>query len=764
MPGRIRFVFSAGVLLAALVLGSRPAAAQVVTGVVRSDGQPVVGASVRLLGLDRLQVTGAHGIFRFTDVPRGTYQLFVSSMGYRSATDTVRVESGTTRATFDLTVSAIPLERVTVTGSPTARRAGEQYTPADAVSEVSFHNAPGMNFAQKLSDLPGVAVQSNGSAPDRPVIRGLGGNEVSVLENGLRMGDIATYDPAHATPIDAMAVQEADVVRGPASVLYGPNTIGGLVNLITNLVPTASDRPVSGNADLEANSVSNEVSAYANTIYTVGGSALRVSAGGVHSDNIGIPSGTYHDPASGLPFHLSQIPQSWQHSAAGGLGYSYQGGFGMVGLGGNYYWSNYGIPGVPPNPNWEVAPPSTSRILQTRKTLELRSMFNTSSSWLKRARLDVAYNDYNHSEFPTAQDSSGVSSPQANHFHMQEVNGVLRLQQQRMGRLTGTLGLWGDVQVLDIGGDQPLGPNSTTSDLAAYAYEEYALSPRTHVQAGLRFDYNWIQTHPAPNSEQPLFRTLDVARYHPAVTASLGVNHRLSGHLTGSLSVGRSFRAPTPQELFAIGADASSNTYTLGDANLGAETGLGLDGSLRGNYQRLTFDFSPYANFISHYIYGFLTGAVQDGLQVRQFDATSARLWGWDGSLDYELLPSLVLRGTTSYVRATDTQLHEPLPFIPPMSGTLSATYQGPRYMATMGWRLAAAQHRLGEGDTPTPGYAVMDLGVGMRLVSDGGAVSDINLRLNNVFNTRYENALSVIKTFVPQPGRGIQLDYQLLF
>jgi iron complex outermembrane receptor protein len=768
VSGRIRFPFSSPGTVAifvalVLVLGAKPVSAQVVTGVVRSGGQPVVGATVHLLELDRVELTGARGRFRFSDVPKGMYRLFVGLMGYAAATDTVRVVSDTTRASFNLVVSAIPLEGVVVTGSPTARPADEQYTPAESMTLLSLHDAGGVAFAQKISNLPGVAVRGNGSAPARPVVRGLGDNEVLVLENGLRMGDIATYDPAHATPIDAMSIQEIDVVRGPAAVLYGPSTIGGLVNLITNLVPMASDHPVSGNAALEANSVSNESSAYANTIFTTGQSALRVSAGGVHSDDIGIPQGTYRDPDSGAPFNLDRIPQSWEHAAQGGVGYSYQGGFGMVGLGSNYYRSNYGIPGVPPNPNWMVSPPTTSRIFQTRKTLEFRSLFNTSASWLERVKLNAAYNDYNHSEFPTAQDSTGVSDPQANHFHKQELNGVLRLQQRHAGHLTGTVGLWGDLQTLDISGDQPLGPNSTTTDVAAYAYEEFAATPQTRLQAGLRFDYNWIRTHPAPQSTDPVFRTSDEARYHHALTASLGLNHELSDHLEGSFSVARSFRAPTVQELFANGLDAPSGTYTIGTSSLGPETGLGVDASLKGRYQRLTFELTPYVNYINHYIYGFLRGDTIEDFPVRQFGATSARLWGYEVSLNYEPVQSVLLRGTSSYVNAEDTQFHEPLPFIPPLRGTLSATYQGPRYRATMEWRLAAAQNRLGVGDTPTAGYAVANLGAGVRLVSHG-TVSEINLRCNNVFNTLYRNALSVIKDFVPQPGRGLQLDYQLLF
>src|SRR4029077_20298411 len=132
-------------------------------------------------------------------------------------------------------------------------------------------------------DLPGVTVRSNGSAPSRPILRGLGDNEDFVLENGLRMGDIATYDPAHATPLEAIAISQIDVVRGPATVLYGPSTIGGLVNVTTDLVPSVSDHAVSGSMAIEGNSVNNQAAAYDNTVFSSGNQAFRVSAGGVHA-------------------------------------------------------------------------------------------------------------------------------------------------------------------------------------------------------------------------------------------------------------------------------------------------------------------------------------------------------------------------------------------------------------------------------------------------------------------------------------------------
>ena len=749
--------------LAALALGNRTAGAQTITGTVKSSGQPLVGATVRLLELDRADRTGAAGEFRFSDVPPGTYRVFVGLSGYAAAVDTVRVGAGTATLAFALKPTAIPLEEIVVSASPTARTADEEYQSAESKSRHAFDETPGMSFAEKLSDLPGVNVRGNGSAPSRPILRGLGDNEVLVLENGLRMGDIATYDPAHATPIDAMSIAQVDVVRGPAAILYGPNTIGGLVNLITNLVPTASDHPMSGTVAAEGNSMNNEYSGYINNIYTNGQSAFRVSAGALRAGDMGIPKGTYYDPGTGTPFVLSRIPQSDAKSSQGGLGYSYQGDFGSVGIGANHYEMNWGIPGVPPNPDWMNVPPTTSRISQQRNTVEFRSLINTDSAWVQRVKLDAAYNDYNHSEFPTAQDASGVSDPQANHFHKTEFNAMLQMQQRASGAWSGTVGLWSDIQNLTISGDQPLGPNSVTSDIAAFAYEEYRAATNTRLQLGARFDYDRIQTNPDPQSTDSVFRTLDESRHHTAFTASLGAVQQFTPELIGSLSIARSFRAPTVQELFANGLDAPSGTYSIGTASLGPEAGLGVDASLKGDYGNAKFEFSPYLNYVNHYIYGFLRGDTIQDFPVRQFAATDARLAGFEAAVTVQPAEHWALRASSDYVNAQDTKQNVPLPFIPPLRGLLRASYENSTYNGMVEWRGAAAQTRLGDGDTPTAGYGLMNVGVGMRVVH-AGTVSEIGLHVDNVFDKLYRDNLSVIKDFVPQPGRGFRLTYELYY
>jgi iron complex outermembrane receptor protein len=747
----------------ALLLWGFAASAGTITGTVSGAGKPIAGATVRLIELDRLERTGAQGQFRFNDVPNGGYHLFAGVIGHASSTRSVEVTDQASTVSFDLKESAIPMEEVVVSASPVARTADEEYQSAESRSRVDLANSAGASFTEKISDLPGVTVRGNGSAPTRPILRGLSDNRVLVLEDGLRTGDIATYDPAHATPIEAIGISQIDVVRGPASILYGPSTIGGLVNILTDVVPAISERPVSGTVAIEGNSVSDQSAGYANVVLSGPHQALGVFAGGVHAQDIRIPSGTYTDPASGASFSIDRMPQTFDRSSEEGGGYSYQGALGTIGVGGKHYEMNYGIPGVPPNPDWIDVPPSTSRITQQRNTFELQALLNGGASFARQWKLHAGYNDYSHSEFPTAQDSTGVSDPQANHFHKKEFNGALQLQHKAWGRLQGTIGLWTNLEDLTIEGDQPLGPNSQTTGFAGYVFEEYTRGENTRFQAGVRYDYNRIQTQPDAMSTDSVFQTLDVSRQSNAITASLGAIQNLGPGLSGTVSIARSFRAPTVQELFAYGLDAASGTFSIGSDNLGPETGLGIDASLKGAFSRVTFEVSPYLNFVNDYIYGFLRGDTIQAFPVRKFAATDARLAGFEASMTVQPAAHIAIRGSSDYVNAQDAKLDVPLPFTPPLRGLLRGTYQDNTYSAMVEGRFAASQTRLGDGDTPTGGYGILNLGAGVRLVR-AGVVQDIGIHCDNAFDRVYRDHVSVVKDFLPQPGRGFRLDYHLLF
>ncbi len=734
-------------------------------GIVKSGDKPIAGATVRILELDRAARTDANGEFDFPKIPNGKFKVFVRIIGYASAINIVTVSDNTAPTTFNLRTSAIEAEEIVVSASPYAGTSGDQYQSAESKSAQELHESPGSTFPEKISDLPGVAVRYMGSAATRPILRGLSENEVLVLENGLRTGDVATFDPAHATPIEAESISQIDVVRGPASVLYGPNAIGGLVNVITNTIPIASENPFSGTLSLTGNSVSDEYAGFFNGVYSNSGHAFSVSGGGLHSQNIHIPEGTYIDPASGMPFHLSRMPQTFNHTQELGLGYSYQGDFGMIGIGVKDYEMNYGIPGVPTNDNFLVAVPSTSRISLVKKSLEFRSLFEVDGALIKQIRLNANYVDYLHSEFPTTQDSTGIQGDEANNHHKKSFNATLQFQHQQMGNFQGTVGLWMNTENYIIGGGQPLGPNSTTTGFAGYIFEEYFAGDNTRLQAGLRYDYSQIH---AANSTDSAFLGVDQTRTSGAATGSIGLIQKLSTEITSSLSISRSFRAPTVQELFSNGFDAPSFSNFKGDSSLIPETALGVEASLKGNYTNISFELTPYVNFINNYIYPFLTGdsTTIDGIGTlpnRHFAATNARLVGFEASTNFQLAEFLALRASVDYVDAKDTKANMPLPRTPPMRGLLRMSYQDKMYAAMIEWRLASSQHKLGDGDTPTSGYGIVNLGAGIRFFQ-GSVVHNISLHCENLLNQVYRDNLSFVKDFLPQPARGVRMNYNAAF
>ncbi len=761
-----------------------------VHGIIKSGDATITGASVRLLELDRATASGAHGEYSFERVPSGTYHVFVHAIGYASMTSTIQVTDGAAELSFSLTASAIPGEDVVVSASPYARTANDQYQSAATKDAIALHQSPGSSFAEEIEDLPGVSVRWNGSAPARPMLRGLTDNDVLITENGLRTGDLSTFDPAHAVPIEAEGVEEVDVVRGPASVMFGPNAVGGVVNVITSLVPEASDKTVSGHASVMGNTVNDLYSGYFNTVWSDGSSALKIAAGGVHSQDISIPSGFYMDngpdPAQG--YQLDKIPQSFIHTYEESIGYSYTGGFGMIGVGVKHYQMNYGIPGDPldtffvKNDDGSVTSmvdPLFSRIQMENYGVELKGLFNVGGSFINQIKLNANAVDYNHSEHPIGPNNDSLGNPdgtfsefEQNNFHQNTYNTSLQFIEQRMGDWQGTLGIWTNLENLNIGGLQPLGPNSVTTDLAGYIYEEYIASENTRFQGALRYDYNNISTFAAPNSTVPAFVNFNQTRNSSALTGSLGVVQKLSHELTGSLSIGRSFRAPTLQELFGSGPDDASASFIEGDSSLVSETGIEFDASLKGNMNGFTFEVSPFFNIINNYLYSYFTNELDtvSGYYHRKFAQANAQLFGFEASTTVQLMEHWSATASASYVNASIVNdSTTPLPFIPPLKGLLRLNYLDQTYSGAIEWRLTAAQNRLGPGggpgqlETPTAGYGVVNIGFGVRLPS-GNAVHFISVHCDNVLDQSYRDNLSVIKDFLPMPARGFRLVYDVTF
>ena len=498
----------------------------------------------------------------------------------------------TTTLDIALRESPMRLEDVVVSAAPDAGSPREQYQSTATKSRADFLTSPGTSFAEKISDLPGVAVRGNGSAPDRPILRGLGDNEVLVLENGLRMGDLATFDPAHATPIDALSIAQVDVVRGPATILYGPSTIGGIVNVITDIVPEVSDRRVSGTAAWQREF--REPTRRPATSTTCSATSIRrsrLSAGGVHGSDIRIPSSNVRrSRAAGAEFDLDRDAADVRSQLGSRRRLRVPGrSFGTIGIGGKHFADELrhsrrsAEPGFRDDSAHHVAHRAAAQHGRAAAACSTSGAGCSISVRRERPRTTTTRNPSSRPR----RIETGVSDPQANHFRKRRLNAVVQLLQQPWGRLHGTLGLWTQHREPQHRGRSAARPELDDDGVGRHTRTRSSrVTPNTRLQAGLRYDYNKIQTHPyrrvdglgVPDAERvaAVQRGHGVARRGPAVRRA---PHRI---VQRRALVPRADRAGAVRQ-----RPRCRERHVLrrhGDAR--PETGYGVDASLRGTYSQ----------------------------------------------------------------------------------------------------------------------------------------------------------------------------------
>src|SRR5688572_25660713 len=254
------------------------------------SGAPIAGATVTLDELRRQTTSRDDGTFSFDNVPPGTYHLSVRADGYSSRRSEVTVAAGQT-AVADVRVDPELHFQEVVSVSADARSQFEAFQPTSVLAGQELQKQLETSVGETLESQPGVAARSFGPAPARPVIRGLGGDRVLILQDGQRMADLSSQSGDHGVTANPAAAQRIEVVRGPATLLYGANAVGGLVNIITEDIPTRPIDRASGNFTFDAASAAREGGAAGSVRAGNGRFALQAGGGGRRSGDVATPEG-----------------------------------------------------------------------------------------------------------------------------------------------------------------------------------------------------------------------------------------------------------------------------------------------------------------------------------------------------------------------------------------------------------------------------------------------------------------------------------------
>lgn len=765
------------VLVALLIPGA--AAAQdtgEVTGQVvdATSGEPLPGANVMLRETNRGQATQADGRFSFKRVPPGTYIVRASFVSFASRSQAVTVEAGkTTEVTLALSPTSLDLPDVVITDGRRARAATEVYRPTSVVTGPELQRRLSSNVPETLSRVPGFSALYNGPGATRPSIRGMSGDRVLLLEDGQRTGDLYQSASDHGVMVEPLTAERIEVIRGPAGLLYSAQALGGVVNVIRNDIPREQPAQLTGTVSSQLESMNAGRAAGLTVTSPAGPLALRAELSGRGAGNTQTPEG--------------ELPSTGLSSYNASLGASYLPSWGLIGAAYRFYDIVYGVPGEFQGELIEGGHPGGVDIEATRHVGRFRAAYEQPLWVFSTIELDASVTRYVHDEIELRRDGQDDLLGARFRQTSGEVNLVARHQHDVQDlRTEGVLGVSYTGRSLGAGGLSPGTRSGDTWSLAAYGYEDLNLSP-LRIQVGARMDVH----RRTPRSRADIrVRSSEGERITKAVTdrsfagfsGSVAALYDVAPAWTIGTRIARSYRAPGLEELYSDGPHLADFSFDIGDPALDPETGLGLDLFVRADYEGFRGELTGFFNRVDGYIFTRNTGLTVLVDRTGDFGRVTpvfenagrdADFWGAEGSAQVEVLPSLVIDATASYVRATQRLSDNPLPRIPPLHGSAEVRYLGRRFFGTVGMDGATAQRRIPAPITingnerrpeqPTDGYTTLYAELGLRLTARG-TFHRLSLRGSNLTDATWRSHTSRIKDVAPQPGRNILLTYRVEF
>lgn len=762
---------------------TEPAAA-LLSGVVRdTTGRPLANVSVALPALQRQTSTNEEGRFTFRGVPAGTYVVNAFQIGFALARATVVVPATGTAPDIVLVMrsSVVRLGSVQVTATPTGTDPLQLTQSTLDLSGKALERALGASVATTLANEPGISQRFNGPVANMPVIRGLTGERILVLQDGQRAGDLSAAAQDHAVTIDPLAAQRIEVVRGPASLLYGTQALGGVVNVISSDIPTQVPSHVQGVFSAQGESV-NPGGAGSLSVTAPLGQKVAVLARGTvrHAEDFRVGGG------EGAFFNTYQRTQG----GVLGLGFSGDRATGGVVYRGNRF--DYGLPA--PADDDEAG----GHIEGWRNEAAGRTDITLGAGAFTTLRLDGNAQWYHHDEIENTGDI-GTSFE----LKTQTLNATARTQ---FGRARGALGFQGLFRQYASTGEEALTPAANYTNLGAFVFQEIPLGgdsvaragSATHsrvptLQVGARYDRFDVASKDSDNPKFGAGRTVDFNTF----SSSLGLSVPIGPLATLSGSVARGFRGPTVEELYSNAFHAAVGTYDVGNPNLKAEINTGVDGVFRVQSGKSFASLSAYYNRIGNFITPVITGVVdpetgdpvpagtEGAVPRNQFGQADATLHGVEGQVEAEVAPRIVAGLMGDLVRGSFANNGGNVPYLPPARLGASLRYDTGHFSLGGDVRHAFAQDRTSQAacgtaggdledvvpgsagvpcvDVATGAYTLVNLTAGWTF-NAGGRLHSVMLRADNVGDVRYFDAASRIKSFVGNPGRNVSLVYRLLF
>jgi iron complex outermembrane receptor protein len=636
----------------------------------------------------------------------------------------------------------------------------QQVQSASVLSGQNLTLALEPSLGQTLARMPGVSSSYFGPAASRPIIRGLDGDRVRILQNGLNTIDASATSVDHAVSFDTSNLKSVEVVRGPATLLYGSNAIGGVVNSIDGrIVDQKIDGTIRGALNERYSSVDNGYLSSAMVEGGYKGLAFHVESFTRATEDFRIP-GYARTPAAQaanpLPAGQTEVSKKMPNSnlrsegVTSGLSYIWDKGF--FGFAWTEFHTNYGSPAEP-----HVV------IDMHQQRLDVRGAFYQPLPRIKEVSYKLATSSYQHTEFDSGQPSTL--------FKNNGYDARVEVKHEKVAGMQGVVGFQSDRSEFSTSGSEAFLPPTITQADALFLYEDISRGPLS-FQFGGRYDHISVDSLSSAGFGPAMTRTFD------NLSSSVGLVFTPNDEYAVAFTINHAERAPTYQELFANGTHAATGAFEIGNPNLKQEKSLGFDLNLRKRIGWITGSVGGYYNRYSNFIGQFPSGVVHvvngESYNELLYQSTNAEFIGSELEATFHLLHpittnppagqnNLHLQLRADVVHARDTKTGLSLPRIPPFHLTSALMLERGAFGARLEGIYAAPQSQLAMNELRTSSYFLVNLSLTYRILQ-GPTTLDVYVKGMNLTNEDAREHTSVLKDRVPLPGRGLVAGMKLTF
>lgn len=632
--------------------------------------------------------------------------------------------------------TAIELASVPVTGNPLGVSADELIVPISILGGRELSLKRESTLGDTLNGIPGVSATSFGPNSSRPIIRGLDAERVRIMQNGIGILDASSLSFDHAVSLDPLVIEQIEVIRGPAALLYGGSAVGGVVNAIDHRIPTEKLDGTSGRAEASVGGANSQNNIAGVMDVGNGKIAIHADAYSRKTSDLDIPGyavSSRKSKADGtLRENRGRLVNSSSNSEGGALGASLTFDTGYAGISYSGFRNNYGT----------VAEPTVRADMQSDRW-DFASEFKELGTVVERLKFKLAHTDYQHQEI-----DNGVTGTT---FKNRGLEGSLEAGHADIGKLKGVLGVQFQNSNFEALGDEAFVPSVNTQSKALYIYEELPLDQ-------LKISFGGRLEHVTVDSKSDIkFSPAQNNSFNPASYA-LGSLYTVNTNWSLASNLSHNERAPSYFELYANGAHLATGQFEIGNSNFDKERSNGIDAQIRWKTDKHSFNFGAYYTRFSSFL-GLLNTGTTDpgsGLPIAQFSSFVATFRGLEADGKFNLADNLDLSVRGDYVRASNRDNGDPLPRIAPLRLGAGLHYQKNSLGARLDVLHAFKQDRTAENELISDSYTNLSAIVTYKLPTK------LNLELfakaNNLLDQEIRDHASFLKDIAPQAERSLLL------